>query len=316
MKKEWNIVNLFNMQGLFLAVGFSKILSSAKENFLISIFIGYILGVILLYFLNIKKKNNFINIILYSILAIYTLVILINMSSTIYLNLMSKSMICIPLFLLILYIINKKEIVFFRVSSIMVFINIVIYALVIFCLLPYVDISNFVYTNTTYNDILFSSINFTILSTSLVLTTKDNDVKDKSLIKTYTIACLFLILDFIVMYGIFSYPLVSKIRYPEYVILKKISIAGAIQNIENFVSFIWLFNIIISLLSILNCLKKCLKEKKQINIFIPIFFIIAIMINKYYVAMLIVYKYEPFILGLTTLLFILFNYKKKTTLKR
>lgn len=317
MKKEWNIINLFNMQGLFLAVGFSRLLISSKENFFFAIIIGYILGVLLLYFLDIKKKNNILNIILYSILAIYTLVILINMSSTIYLNLMSKSMICIPLFLLIIYIMNKKEIVFYRVSTIMIGINIAIYAFVIFCLLPYVDFSNFVYTGTKSIDVLLSAFNFTILSTSLVLTTKENERRDKSLIKTYTIATLFLLVDCIIIYGIFSYPLVSMIRYPEYVVLKKISLAGTIQNIENFVSFIWLYNIIISLLSILNCLRNCLKVKKQINIFIPIFFIIAAIINKYYVAMLVVYHYEPYILALVTLIFIITNYRyKKNHLKR
>ena len=116
MKKEWNILNFFNMQGLFLAIGFSKILISSKEKFLFSILIGYILGMILLYFLDIKKKNNIFNIILYSIISVYALVILINMASTMYLNLMSKSMISIPLLLLMLYVLNKKEIVLYRVS--------------------------------------------------------------------------------------------------------------------------------------------------------------------------------------------------------
>ena len=113
------------------------------------------------------------------------------------------------------------------------------------------------------------------------------------------------------IYGIFSYPLVESIRYPEYVLLKKISIGGFIQNIENFVSFIWLFNIIISLLYLTNNIKNCLNNKKIINFIVPVLFIIASIVNKYYVAMLTMYKYEPFILGITALIFIIFNYNYK-----
>ena len=314
MKKEWNILNFFNMQGLFLAIGFSKILISSKENFIFSILIGYILGMILLYFLDIKKKNNIFNIILYSIISVYALVILINMASTMYLNLMSKSMISIPLLLLMLYILNKKEIVLYRVSNIMIFINICIYLFALICLIPYFDVSNFVYTNTKGFNVLTSGLNYTILSTSIVLMTRENKKKDISLLKTYTLATIFLIIDCVMIYGIFSYPLISSIRYPEYVLLKKISIGDFIQNIENIVSFIWLFNIIISLLYLSNSIKNCLKEKKLINIIIPILFILASIINKYYVAMLTMFNFEPFILGITALIFILtnYNYKKKS----
>ena len=314
MKKEWNIFNFFNMQGLFLAIGFSRILISSKENFLFSILIGYILGMILLYFLDIKKKNNIFNIILYSIISIYALVILINMASTMYLNLMSKSTISIPLLLLMLYVLNKKEIILYRVNNIILIINICLYLFALFCLLPYFDISNFVYSNTKSINILSSGLNYTILSTSIVLMTKENQKKDKSILKTYTMATIFLIIDCVMIYGIFSYPLVESIRYPEYVLLKKISIGGFIQNIENFVSSIWLFNIIMSLLYLTNSIKNCLNNKKIINFIVPVLFIIASLVNKYYVAMLTMYKYEPFILGITALLFIIFNYnfKKKS----
>lgn len=311
MKKEWNILNFFNMQGLFLGIGFSKILISSKENFLLSILIGYILGMILLYFLNIKKKNNISNIILYSIISIYALVVLINMASTMYLNLMSKSMISIPLLFLLLYILNKKEIVLYRVSNVLIVVNICIYLFALFCLLPYFDTTNFVYTATKPINILTSGLNYTIISTSIVLMTKENQRKDISILKTYTLATIFLIIDCVMIYGIFSYPLVEVVRYPEYVLLKKISIGGFIQNLENLISFIWLFNIIISLVYLTNSIKNCLPNKKIINLIVPILFIFASIVNKYYVAMLTMYQYEPFILGITALVFIIFNYNFK-----
>lgn len=311
MKKEWNILNFFNMQGLFLGIGFSKILISSKENFLLSILIGYILGMFLLYFLNIKKKNNVFNIILYSIISIYALVVLINMASTMYLNLMSKSMISIPLLFLLLYILNKKEIVLYRVSNVLIVVNICIYLFALLCLLPYFDTTNFVYTATKPINILTSGLNYTILSTSIVLMTKENQRKDVSILKTYTLATLFLIIDCVMIYGIFSYSLVEVVRYPEYVLLKKISIGDFIQNLENLISFIWLFNIIMSLAYLTNSIKNCLPNKKIINLIVPILFIFASIVNKYYIAMFTMYQYEPFILGITALVFIIFNYNFK-----
>lgn len=311
MKKEWNILNFFNMQSLFLGIGFSKILISSKENFLLSILIGYILGMILLYFLNIKKKNNIFNIILYSIISIYALVILINMASTMYLNLMSKSMISIPLLFLLLYILNKKEIVLYRVSNVLIVASICTYLFALFCLLPYFDTTNFVYTATKPINILTSGLNYTIISTSIVLMTKENQRKDVSILKTYTLATLFLIIDCVMIYGIFSYSLVEVVRYPEYVLLKKISIGDFIQNLENLISFIWLFNIIMSLAYLTNSIKNCLPNKKIINLIVPILFIFASIVNKYYVAMFTMYQYEPFILGITALVFIIFNYNFK-----
>lgn len=311
MKKEWNILNFFNMQGLFLGIGFSKILISSKENFLLSILIGYILGMFLLYFLNIKKKNNVFNIILYSIISIYALVVLINMASTMYLNLMSKSMISIPLLFLLLYILNKKEIVLYRVSNVLIVVNICIYLFALLCLLPYFDTTNFVYTATKPINILTSGLNYTILSTSIVLMTKENQRKDVSILKTYTLATLFLIIDCVMIYGIFSYSLVEVVRYPEYVLLKKISIGDFIQNLENLISFIWLFNIIMSLAYLTNSIKNCLPNKKIINLIVPILFIFASIVNKYYIAMFTMYQYEPFILDITALVFIIFNYNFK-----
>jgi len=233
------------------------------------------------------------------------------MASTMYLNLMSKSTISIPLLLLMLYVLNKKEIILYRVNNIIIIINICLYLFALFCLLPYFDISNLVYSNTKSINILTSGLNYTILSTSIVLMTKENQKKDKGILKTYTMATIFLIIVCVMIYGIFSYPLIESIRYPEYVLLKKISIGGFIQNIENFVSFIWLFNIIISLLYLTNNIKNCLNNKKIINFIVPILFIIASIVNKYYVAMLTMYKYEPFILGITALIFIIFNYNYK-----
>jgi len=47
MKKEYNILNYFNMRSLFLGVGLSKILIDAKELFWLALILGTILGILI-----------------------------------------------------------------------------------------------------------------------------------------------------------------------------------------------------------------------------------------------------------------------------
>ena len=66
-----------------------------------------------------------------------------------------------------------------------------------------------------------------------------------------------------------------------------------------------------SLAYLTNSIKNCLPNKKIINLIVPILFIFASIVNKYYIAMFTMYQYEPFILGITALVFIIFNYNFK-----
>ena len=112
--------------------------------------------------------------------------------------------------------------------------------------------------------------------------------------------------------------MVNIYSYPEYSVLRKISLFNFIENIENFVSAAWFFDIFISLSICSLKLKNLINVKSSIIPFIVSLIILYIVnkfiVNNFYNSMAI-YKTFPFILAIfMTLLIILLiikNCKKK-----
>ena len=64
MKKEYNILQYFNMRSLFIGIGISRILANAHELHPISLILGTLIGLIILKFIKIELKNNIVNTII------------------------------------------------------------------------------------------------------------------------------------------------------------------------------------------------------------------------------------------------------------
>ncbi|MDE5630964.1 MAG: hypothetical protein K2I70_05120, partial [Bacilli bacterium] len=90
MKKDFNILNYFNMRSLFLGVGLSKILIDAKEMFWISLILGTLIGTIILKFIHIELKNKIVNTAVACVFFAIGLMFLLNMITTMYLTEMPK----------------------------------------------------------------------------------------------------------------------------------------------------------------------------------------------------------------------------------
>lgn len=309
MKKDYNILSYFNMRALFMGIGLSNILEQSKELFWLSILIGTIIGILLLFIAKIELKNNLINIFTSSILIIIALVIIINMISTMYLTEMPKFLVGLPLILLMLYILSKSEKVIFRISSILIVLNGVLYFASVLSLFRYVEWVNFSYTGTSIKTVLLGGLEFALYSVTPLLVTKDKKYAKFSLIKTYLVSSSTMTLLFFLTYGMLGANLVSDYRYPEYIILKKVSFFNSIANVHNIVSFVWIFDIFVLLLSCGNCIKNNLKHKKLIYIIIPALLIITSLFNKHYIAIIIFYKYSWIFLIVLFILMILFNKK-------
>lgn len=305
MKKEYNILNYFNMRALFMGIGLSRILSTAKEYTLLSLLLGTIIGIIIIYLTKCNIKNNIIKIIANIFLITNSILILINMISTMYLTNMPNIVIGLPILLLLLYIINKNDVIVYRISNILLVFNISLYIIAILCLFNYFDITNFYYTNTDKIVILKCAFEYALYSTVPTLITRNNNTKDISLIKTYIISSITMSIMFLLTYGILGSNLVSILRYPEYIILKRISIGDSIQNIENIISFMWLFDIFVLLMSSSISLKECLKNKTNINYIIPVIFLVLLYSMNYYSFIIFFYKYLYLILFILLLLLII-----------
>lgn len=53
-----------------------------------------------------------------------------------------------------------------------------------------------------------------------------------------------------------GYEITSMYKYPEYFIMKKVSIGNAIDNVENFLSVVWIYNLFVCGMMCLHYLKE------------------------------------------------------------
>lgn len=309
MKKDFNILNYFNTRALFMGIGLSRIIAVSHEYFYVSIILGALIGLLLLYLLKLEMKSSVINVLLNSTIIIISLVILINMISTMYLTKMPKLLIGLPFCLLLMYLLNKKEIVLYRLSGIMLFFNLLCYIFAFFSLSRYFTLDNFYYTGVSINNIIKAAIEFAIYSVTPTFLTRNNKTKDVNIYKTYLISCLTMGIIFMLTYGILGANVSSIVRYPEYLILKEVSLTTAIQNIENIVSFMWVIDVFMLLASCGNSIKNNVKNTKVINIIFPILLVITTYMNNHYEYILFIYKYTPIILIFVLLVLWLSNKK-------
>ena len=297
MKNDFNILNYFNTRALFMGIGLSRIISQAHEYSYISIILGTLIGLLLLYLLKLEMKNSFINILLNSCIIIMSLVLLINMISTMYLTKMPKLLIGLPFVLLLLYLLNKKEIVLYRLSGIMLFFNLLCYLFAFFSLSRYFTFDNFYYTNVSIKSVVTCALEFALYSITPTFLTRNSETKDINIYKMYLVSCFTMGIIFMLTYGILGANVSSIVRYPEYLILKEVSLTTAIQNIENIVSYRWIIDVCILLASSGNYIKNNVKNKWVINIILPILLFITTYMNDHYEFILVLYKFSPFILA-------------------
>jgi hypothetical protein len=311
MKRDFNILNYFNMRALFIGIGISRIISTSHELSWISIIIGTLLGLIILKYINISIKNNIINVIISCIFIIISLVIIINMISTMYLTHMMKLVIGIPIILLVIYILSKKELVIYRISSILFFILLFFFIISIIILLPNIELSNLMYTNTSIKDVIISSIYYAILSTVPTFITRKDNTYNIDIRKTYIFSSISLLLLIFIIYLIIGPDLANIIRYPEYIALKSIHISEVLTNIENMFSLVWLIDLLMFIISSANRIKDIVNNNTILNIILIGLLIIVSIINKYYQLVLAIYLYILPILLVS--LFLLFIINKKST---
>lgn len=309
MKKDFNILNYFNMRSLFLGVGLSKILIDAKEMFWIALILGTLIGILILKFVHIELKCKIVNTIIAAIFFAIGLMFLLNMITTMYLTEMPKFAAGIPIILLVIYVMSKKEITIFRISNILIVINVFLFLIMFLSLIHCIDFVNFNFTNTPIKSVIFASLEYAIFSTVPTFITRHKKFSDESLIKTYLISSVTMGLLFFLTYGMLGPGLIDIYRYPEYIILKEVTFFDTLANLENFISFIWIFDVIIFLISCANTIKKSVNNNKYTyGIIIALLFLVSYL-NKFYEYIISTYKYGFYILVSCLLVLFLFNRK-------
>lgn len=254
--RERNILSItqFLAKALFMGIGISNVLEKAKESTIFVIILGTLFGCFLLTLINkfnykeVKGFRKWSMFLLIFILLIIGLEELINLISSIYLIDTNKFFIALPLLLVLLYLNSKDISVNFKISSILVIVCNTIYFIAVLGLISEVKTINyFPLFNVPFTKTLIVSLEFAMYSITpcILFGGINNNIKNlnKKIIKEYLGSNLVLTSIFLLIQGVLGINLVNLFKYPEYVILKKINLLDFINNIENILSFCWLFMI-------------------------------------------------------------------------
>lgn len=315
----------FFSKALFLGIGVSKVLIDARESTIFSLLLGTIMGVIILWFiskLNYYNISGFKKVIMFMLifaLFIVGLDELTNLISSIYLIDSNTFFIMLPLLLVILYMNSKDITINLKIANLLLFIFAGMVLISFFGLIPEIDVLNYLpLFNISFKKILFAAFEFALFSTvpnilygGIKHNFKSNNLS-KKLIVRYLLSNLFISIIIITTQGVMGINLIELFKYPEYVVLKKISLLDFINNIENILSFCLIFVIYI-FLSI--CSKElydmCYETFKNKWIY-PVFLVVSLFFISNYIFdnvkfFIIVSKYSWLICLVVLVVYILLN---------
>lgn len=302
-KLEYNSAIFLSSISLFLGIGINRIISASQNDAWISVIIGSILGLLILILfkkLN-KKKRKILNIISNIIILCIDMFLITKLISSIYLNKTPDFMVMLPFFILIYYGVSKGVNTVLKVSSILLFIYIIITIIPVATLVPSINYDYFKpIMNNSPTNILIGSIRFSIISTAPILIFPD--FEENFSYKSYIFSCILLLVIIVGIIGNLGLDLSLLYRYPEYMVFKNISLMGFIENIQNILSYLWLISsFIIALITSYN-LKKTLSNKGLILVFIVILFTFSryLLSNHIYTDYLI--NYYSYILSIPIIL--------------
>lgn len=337
-----NKLTYFIARSSMFGIGFFLIFQNAGKDAWISILLGTLLGIIVLYIYNLIKNKlnndilentlnktfigkvyNFILIIFYILLMIVTLMLLPLFVNSFYLTTTPKIIVNIPFLILAIYITFKGKNTIENLSSFLWIFSLLIILFFAISLTGYLDFQNLtpIFTNST-NNILKCSFYYASLTSIPQIITINYSNNFKSTLKDYLFSSLtiFTIIFFTII--AMGEPLLKIYSFPEYTVLRQIKILNFIENIENISAFIWYFDLFIMLSTLTNNLKSALPKKYNLIYFYILLFIVLIISSlliggNYIYVLKIVYTYPYillafFIIFLTLLLYLKITNKKNT----
>ncbi len=279
----------FFSKALFLGIGIYKVLINARESAIFSLLIGTILGSIIIYIINKTSYYNskgikkIIMFILIYVLFILGLAEFVNLISSIYLMDTDKFIILLPLLIVILYLNTKDITIHMKVSKILLSLSLCIFIINLISLIPNLDYLNYLpLFKVNIKNILFTSLEFALYSSvpNIIYGGIKHNIKDynKKIIISYLLSNLALTFVILLTQGTLGIELIDLFRYPEYIILKKISMLDFINNTENIFSFLWIFTMFIYLSMCSKLLNDITYTKFNNKYIYPIFIFISIYI--------------------------------------
>lgn len=334
-----NKLTYFITRASMFGIGFFLMFQNAGKDAWISVILGTILGLVVLYVYHLIKNNlnndtlennlkssflgkiyNILFILFYLYLMTIMLVLLPIFVNSFYLTTTPKIIINIPFLILAVYITFKGKQVIENLSSLLCVFSLLIISFFAISLTGYLDFNNLtpILTNGTNNVIKCALFYSAITSIPQIITINYSN-NFKNTIKDYLLSSLTLFLIIFFTTIALGEPLLKIYSFPEYTVLRQIKILNFIENIENISAFIWYFDLFIMLSVLTFNLKSSLPKKYNlIYFYLLLFFVLFIssqVINKNYINVLRIISIYPlslfifFIIFLTLLIYL--KYKKK-----
>lgn len=304
---EINSILYFIIRASYIGICITNLIFLAKLDSYLCPIIGGLIGILFLIFYfkminidpnkniveNIKTTfgsilGNIINIILgIFIFSLATLLYydIINFIGSEYLFNTPSLAIAISVIVPIIYLLNKGLLVIGKTSSILFFLSIVFYLLSVLGLtfqgkmtnlLPFLENGVMPVVHGTLSYIAYSILPIFLLT---IIPKKDINIKkgyEKRIIIFYLIVT---IINFSVLFNVISVlgiDLASLYQYPDYHVLRRISIGGFIERIESLLAVQWIFCTFIMLVICFYYINQTLKQvfkfnkEKIINFSIPV----------------------------------------------
>jgi len=329
-KKQKFSVVYFLSRAVFLGIGYSLMFDIAGKDAWISIILGTLLGLLIVYpiskILKYKKDKSLKELLnemkplgaiikfiyfLFLIFLLYECIVIMQTMTTSFFLVNSPSLfIGLSGAVLAILTIKENDTTLFKVAETLIIIGIFTALITFLLLIPYGEIDAFLPIMTTNTkDIIIAALYFTTISTGPLLLSLDFKDDGKTIIKSYLFSALMLLIICILITSVLGPVLIKIYRFPEYMVLKRIKFMKFIEKIENIISIIWILDAFMILASTTQTLKNLLPKKnaKLISsiILIIITFITGIVFGGNYTLILVTYHLVPILLGIFIILILL-----------
>lgn len=298
-KRQYNILSFYLTRTLFLGGGFTLLIKLSRNDFLVSSILGMLLGYFLLYLFFRKGSVSKCMSIVVSISTLIMGILANTVLTSNYLLFTTPTLLIVLVFFLVLLYAAKKDFkVVGRVSEVYVYISIVEIVFSLFCLFKLVNIDRiFPLFTTNILDIIKGIMVFvgaSLLPNILLINYKD-DLKFRDVCWGYIIGCILMIVVIFFIISIYGSEFSSMVRFPEFLILKKIDIMGYLSNIENVLVTEWIFNVLISSWVCIKVLKDNMNKGFFYIVMLLLILISEFVLNRNYVNVLYVKQYFYYI---------------------
>ena len=313
-KSEMGALTFFLVRAFFIGITLNNLINISKQDSYISmigaIILGFIpLGIIYyvfnyepgksLPFKNIKLFGNIFGTIVNIVIIWFTFFIILilfsNLVTFVYSQYLSKTptiVISILFMITIIYVVIHGLKTITRTGMILFFLSIVLYLLSLIGLFNQLSIDNFKPILENSYKVLFrgsySYLTYNVLPLYLLLIIPKNDISDKKFFKyistSYIIASISLLIVLFTTLGIFGIKMCYLYEYPEFQVLKYVSLVGMSVRIDGILIIQWIFDLIIFMIIGIYFIKECTNSLFSVNkhIFSIIIGIILITLNEYF----------------------------------